>query len=318
MLPAVLEKDVWICWALDVLFSEDDHLPMAFKGGTSLSKVYEVIDRFSEDIDVTVTVESVPEIPASRNKRDELRERLEDKLKDHLENRVVPLLEDALTGYAEEPASCVLMPDAETIILDYPSCYVKQGAYIAERVKIEFGARNEITPNEPHAVVPYITEAFGDGDAPVLPVAAVDVLSATRTFWEKATLAHDECNRGALDRESAERISRHWYDLAKLSESEIGARALSQDLGLLHDVVRVKTAYYKRRTSHYEDCVTGGMRLVPDSSGLDALRSDYQVMIDSEMFRGEPPSFDWVMDKVRILESTINEAVPKDAAAPVS
>jgi predicted nucleotidyltransferase component of viral defense system len=304
--PKILEKDVWICWALNVLYGQTGHFPMAFKGGTSLSKVFDAIDRFSEDIDITVTLpvhdpDKIPE--GSRSQRGRLTKKVAVDLDAYLESTVVPLLVTALENYSADPGGCVSKIDSETVVLDYPSCYSKEGGYLAERVKVEFGARNQVTPSESHSVIPYVRKVLTDAFS--LPTAVVDVLAGERTFWEKATLAHDECNRADLSRGSANRISRHWYDLSRLADHEIGVRALG-DRELLKQVVTVKKAFYWRKTSDYEECLNGAMRLVPDAAGVSALGADYEAMIEAGMFRGEPPDFDSVIDRVRILETTIN------------
>ena len=302
----ILEKDVWICWALEVLYGQAGHHSMAFKGGTSLSKVFNAIDRFSEDIDITITLpshnpDSIPESGAQRKK---VTKQVGADLGEYLASNVVPLLAQALSEYTPDAGQLVTQTDGETVILDYPSCYSKGEGYLAERVKIEFGARNQITPSAQHQVVPYVSEVLG-GSQVVLPAPTVDVLSGERTFWEKATLAHDESNRDQLDRDSAERISRHWYDLAKLADHQIGTSALA-DRELLVQVVTVKKAFYARSSSHYDDCLAGGMRLIPDPDGVEELRSDYASMIEAGMFRGEAPDFDSIIERVQRLEAAIN------------
>jgi predicted nucleotidyltransferase component of viral defense system len=313
--PKIIEKDVWLCWTLDVLFSQDGCPQMAFKGGTSLSKVYGVIDRFSEDIDITIALDRDANagLPASRSAAKRIREQVGAQLKSYLEEVVVPLVSSALVPYVDDPSKCITMLDDETVVLDYPSCFDKEGGYLAERVRMEFGARNRVVPSESHVITPYVTN-FVSAEEVELPHATVDVLSAARTFWEKATLAHDECNRGQWDR-GADRISRHWYDLARLSEHEVGEAAL-KDRDLLADVVAVKNVHFARSTSHYEDCTTGRIRLVPDQIGVDALRADYAEMANAGMFRAEPPDFDWVMDRVGVLEATINNGAPGNDSAP--
>jgi predicted nucleotidyltransferase component of viral defense system len=312
--PKILEKDVWLCWTLDVLFSQDGRPEMAFKGGTSLSKVYGVIDRFSEDIDLTVALDpdANAALPASWSAAKKIREQLGTQLRYHLEEVVVPLVRSALVPYVDDPRECVTMLDDETVVLDYPSYFDKEGGYLAERVRMEFGARNRVVPSESRVITPYVTD-FLSAEEVELPLATVDVLSAARTFWEKATLAHDECNRGQWDR-GADRISRHWYDLARLSEHDVGEAAL-KDRDLLTDVVAVKDVHFHRSTSRYEDCTTGRIRLVPNQIGLDALRADYAEMASAGMFRAEPPDFGWVMDRVATLEFTINKGAPGNDSA---
>jgi len=269
--PKILEKDVWLCWTVDVLFSQDGRPQIAFKGGTSLSKVYGVTDRFSEDIDITIALDPDANagLPALRSAAKKVREQFGAQLKSYLQEVVAPLVSSALAPYVDDPSECVIMLDDETVVLDYPNCFDKEGGYLAERVSMEFGARNRLVPSESHVITPYVTD-FVTGKEGELPLATVDVLSAARTFREKATLAHDECNRGQWDR-GADRISRHRYDLARLSEHEVGESALT-DRELLADVVAVKNVHFARGTSHYEDCSTGRIRLVADQIGLDALR----------------------------------------------
>lgn len=305
---AVIEKDVWVCWVLGVLFGEPepDRYPMAFKGGTSLSKVFDAIFRFSEDIDLTIGVSSASfangEIPASRNQRDRLRKEVEEKLERHLSQSVVPILTASLSPMAGNEAHSVEREDAEVVWVNYPSCYAGEVDYIRESIKLEYGARNRIEPNERHTISPYIADLI-PADV-TLPTAEVDVLSPKRTFWEKATLAHDMCNRAEWV-SNADRRSRHWYDLFMLANHQIGVAALD-DRELLADVVRVKDAFYSRQTSDYSACLSGGMRLLPDEEGIQALTLDYERMIDAGMFSTTPPAIDTIVERLGQLEAEIN------------
>ena len=183
--PKIVEKDVWICWTLEVIYGQPDHFPMAFKGGTSLSKVFDVIDRFSEDIDITVTlpVHNPMEIPVSGSQRKKVTKKVEAALDAHLDSTVVPLLIAGLDNYSSDPGGCVSKIDSETVVLDYPSCYSKEGGYLTERVKVEFGARNQVTPSESHPVTPYVRKVLTDAFS--LPTPMVDVLAGERTFGRR-------------------------------------------------------------------------------------------------------------------------------------
>ena len=130
------------------------------------------------------------------------------------------------------------------------------------------------------------------------------MLSAARTFWEKATLIHVECHRPSL-RPSAERLSRHWYDLAQLADHKVGQQAL-QDTDLLRDVLRIKETFYRSSFSHYDQCTTGGLRLIPDEPLLEALRQDYQAMLAAQMFYGDTLPFETIVERLRRLEAEIN------------
>lgn len=302
-LPAqIIEKDVWICWTLDVLFSHPDAMPMAFKGGTSLSKAFSAIHRFSEDIDLTIGFDEVTgALPASRNKRDRLGDELRGKVADHVLHTVYPWLAGRL--HSEFGEGHVEIVDEETLVVDYPSCFDKQSGYIFERVKVEFGGRNSIEPHQRHRLDTYLAEL----DLPVeTPTASVDVLSPQRTFWEKVTLAHAECGSSEW-RHDGDRFARHWYDLVMLADHEIGASALT-NRELLEDVVRIKKALWYRSNAEYDLCLAGKCRLVPHGSLLAGLQRDYEQMITAGMFSLSPPTFDEVIARLHRLESRINHS----------
>jgi hypothetical protein len=174
-------------------------------------------------------------------------------------------------------------------------------SYVADRVLVEFGGRSSILPSDVHEVVPYLAESGLDLE---LPAASPNVLSPLRTFWEKATLIHVECNRNVFRSETS-RISRHWYDLDQLAMGGIGARAVG-DRDLLADVVRVKKVFYNSGSANYDACVAGRLRLVPAEDGLKVLRRDYDSMVQAGMIEGEAPSFDGIVSRLRDLEDQIN------------
>ncbi len=305
----ILEKDIWLCLVLDALFRLPCCKPMAFKGGTSLSKVYRAIERFSEDIDVTVDYRSlVPDVPAletltSNSQRSRLSEALKAALTTHLVEELVPALQAQLSSaLPDQTVKLEMGSDGEQLWVYYPSAVENADSYLRPSILIEFGGRNSTLPQNTVPVVPDIAEhvpALG------LPVAEVNVLSAARTFWEKATLIHVECHRPAL-RPSAQRLSRHWYDLAKLADHEVGRTAL-EDASLFADVLRIKETFYRSSFSHYDRCLQGGLRLVPDSTLLEALRRDYQAMLSAQMFYGDALAFDTIVERLNFLEGQIQQ-----------
>jgi hypothetical protein len=173
---------------------------------------------------------------------------------------------------------------------------------VGNSVLIEFGGRNITEPNEEHVVRPDIAEHVAELE---FPQPAVSVLSPTRTFWEKATLIHVECQRVEF-RTGAERLSRHWYDLAMLADLAHGQAAVA-DRDLLADVVKHKKVFYNASYANYEACLAGQIKLIPEDTALAALRDDFQRMIGAGMFIGEPPAFDAIVDRLRDLETTINQ-----------
>ncbi len=304
----ILEKDVWIFRVLQVLFSIPDRHPMAFKGGTSLSKVYGVIDRFSEDVDITFDYRAFAEgfDPFAPGVSRSAIRRFGDRLKSHVESytRDVagPALEAAADGLPASVRSAVRIDEGgERVRFAYPSAIENSLDYLASEVLLEFGGRNVVDPNERHEIVPDIA-AMTDGLD--YPTATVTVLSPARTFWEKATLVHVECHRRRLAA-SPERLSRHWFDLACLARHDAGHAALA-DRTLLEDVVRHKTVFFNASYANYGDCLDGRLRLVPDEDQLGGLRSDYDAMRRAGIVGADAPSFDALIERLLILEAEAN------------
>ncbi len=270
----ILEKDVWICWALRVLFSLPDAHPMAFKGGTSLSRVFGIIDRFSEDVDISLDYRALadgfdPFAPGvSRSAIRRFGDRLRSRVADYTRSVAGPALEAATARLPMSGRLAVRIDgDGERVHVAYPSAVENPVGYLASEVLLEFGGRNVIDPNERHEIVPDLA-ALTDGLD--WPAATVTVLAPARTFWEKATLIHVECHRGRLAA-GPERLSRHWFDLACLARHEAGRAALA-DRALLADVVRHKTVFFNAGYAHYDHCLDGRFRLVPGEGGLAGLR----------------------------------------------
>lgn len=306
--PVVLEKDVWVCWVLQALFTMPGRLPMAFKGGTSLSKVFGAIARFSEDVDVTLDYRGLDGSfdpfaeGVSRNRLKRFSEGLKSFVRDHAHGVVAPHFRKTLAAEFDADAFQIeVSDDGEQLRVHYLTVLEAPGDYLGNSVLIEFGGRNITEPNEEHEVRPDIAEHVTALD---LPRSKVSVLSPARTFWEKATLMHVECQRDEF-RTGAERLSRHWYDLAMLADLVHGKAAMA-DRALLADVVKHKKVFYNTSYADYDACLTGHLRLIPEGAALVALRDDFQRMIGAGMFIGEPPAFDAIVDRLRTLEAAIN------------
>jgi hypothetical protein len=310
----ILEKDVWVCWTLRELFSMPGALPMAFKGGTSLSKVYNAISRFSEDVDITIAYNALDDsidpfnASTSRNARSRYSDTLKGKVATHVTDVVAPHLRIALAAELGLPPDTVELDpgNPENVFIHYPSAFDEAGDYLAHRVKVEFGGRNAILPNESHTIRPYVE---GHAQGLVFPQARVQVLAAERTFWEKATLIHVACGRPL--RQDSSRQSRHWYDLDRLAQSDIGTRALA-DRDLLANVVKVKKVFFNSSTADYDACLSGGLRLVPTGESMAALERDYSDMCDAGMILGDPPTFQAIMTRLTKLGQMMNSQTTSD------
>jgi len=304
----ILEKDVWVCWVLQTLFSLPNAHPMAFKGGTSLSKIFGAINRFSEDVDVTLDYREFEdgfdpfEESASRTAIKKFSERLKGYTRDYAFDVIVPHIHSRLEDFPEpEQFELELSDDGEKIRIHYPSAIKNGNEYITNNILIELGGRNVICPNERRIVKPDISTL--DVDL-VFPTGDVVVLSPERTFWEKATLIHVECNR-KIFKSDANRLSRHWYDLLMLAKHDVGKAAIKNH-NLLEDVVRHKRVFYHYGFVDYNDCLDNRFCLLPQEADTILLQEDYQKMLDNGMIYGALPSFGDIIKGIRDFEREVN------------
>lgn len=304
----VLEKDVWVCWTLQTLFSMPDAHPMAFKGGTSLSKIYGAIKRFSEDVDITLDYRAFDDDVdpfaegVSKNAIKKFSKRLKEYVLQYANDVVAPYIDKQLKALPRpEEYGIEVSEDGEKIWVQYPSAIEIDDDYLKSSILIELGGRNVIDPNEQHTVTPDISALVTDLD---LPSGEVVVLSPERTFWEKATLIHVECNRDEF-KADAHRLSRHWYDLRMLAEHVSGKTAIN-NRELFEDVVRHKQVFFNAAYANYEACLDNELRLIPGDDAIAELRTDYEKMLGAGMIYGEPPSFDDIIAGIREIEREAN------------
>ncbi len=308
----IVEKDFWVCWTLGELFAMPgigEHL--IFKGGTSLSKVWQAIARFSEDIDVSLSREWLgfsgahdPEKAGSGKKQ---RERIEDlavACARKIADEILPALRKRATAVlgAHGWALAIDAEDPQTLRFTYPSALGEgaPGAYILREVKIECGARSDAWPAEAKTIRPYVAEAFPeritDADAPL------KVLAVERTFWEKATILHAEAHRDSA-KATPTRFSRHYADLAALARHPSAAAALARD-DLRARVVEHKQVFFASGRAKYHTAVPGSFRLIPPDYRLIVLEADYRAM--REMYFEQPPPWPDIVAGLRALEAKIN------------
>ncbi len=289
---SITEKDFWVVWTLKRLFSLVElksHL--TFKGGTSLSKVYGVIDRFSEDIDVSIEKEflgfgmaKAPEKAASKKKQKAAIEELASSCSSYIKKN---MLTDLKTSIAEKLGTTdgwqlfvdPKDPDEQTLQFEYPNITPRDG-YIQQSVKIEMGARSEHWPVSEHNIQSYVKDALKEKvtEGPVL----IRVLNAERTFWEKATILHQYAHLPE-GKQLPPRISRHFYDFFRLLNSPIKEKAL-RDLALLERVAEHKRIYFASSWANYESARPGSLKLSPLKRVRGDLEKDYNLMGSSRSF----------------------------------
>ena len=311
----IVEKDFWVCWMLARLFEAPafrEHL--VFKGGTSLSKVFAVIDRFSEDVDLSLSQELLGKneeflegaVSASQTlKRMREIERLcgeavDREMRPVIETSVRSLLGprpggDSWLSYTLDP-----LTQSPVLTFTYPAAIDGGGAYVPQSVKMEFGSLTDQRPVGTHVISPMLATAlpvsFDDFKAEVV------ALEVERTFWEKATILHAEYHRPA-GLTIRDRFARHYYDFAALWRHASRVRAMNR-LDLLERVAQHKSRFFASKWASYDTACPGSLKLVPPGFRMAELSGDYARM--RAMILGEPPTFSDLMGQLAEAEREIN------------
>lgn len=323
--PQNVEKDFWVCWTLDALFN--DALPggprLLFKGGTSLSKGFGLIERFSEDIDITVfrsdigEEASVADLEALSGKKrqaklDAIREACRDYIAGPMTERLSASLANMLETALASPDGARVELDrdddsGQSLLLWYPSVTDASDGYVRKAVKIESGAKSALDPHHDHDIIPYIAPDVTGFD---LRVTGIRIVDPERTFWDKIVILHGLRKwfeaRGAL-RAGGQRVSRHYYDAYRLMTAGVGAAALA-DPALGQDCVAHARMFFNSPALGLALAVPGTFTLTPAPEMIEPLRRDYAAM--SVMIFGDLPDFDAVLATVSALEATLNATAP--------
>lgn len=315
-----IEKDFWVCWMLDALFNglKEGGPRLLFKGGTSLSKGFGLIYRFSEDIDVTVfrddigepaTIEDLEKL--SGKKRNARLEEIKDACKVYINGPLhaeLTLIFEARLKAAGLAATEIRVtsddsdPDGQTLLIWYPTA-TPRSEYVQAAIKIESGAKSALDPNSEVPIKPYV-----DDDLPTLDltVPAVRTVDPQRTFWDKVVILHGLRRwfdkRGEL-RGGGQRVSRHYYDLHKLVATPVGAAAIA-DKPLGADCVAHARMFFNRPDFDLASAVPGTFALVPHNAMIEQLRIDFRAM--QGMIFGDPPDFEDVLNSITELENVLN------------
>ena len=254
--PVVLEKDFWVCWLLGILFESEFAGSLVFKGGTSLSKVFGVIDRFSEDIDLSLSPAflKLPEAVTSRNQANKWMTRAEAACGAAVRDRIGPAMEAAVEGvlgkrertwfeFLTEPNT-----NSPVLLFHYPSSQPAGFEYLRRSVKLEFGSLTDQQPVGRHPTRPWVAEvlpeAFSDWRCEVV------ALEVERSFWEKATILHTEYHR-PTEKPTPDRFSRHYADTAALAKHPAAKIALDQH-ELRSRVVAWKSQFFGSSWANYD------------------------------------------------------------------
>jgi Nucleotidyl transferase AbiEii toxin, Type IV TA system len=305
-----VEKDFWICWTLRHLFLLEAIPELRFKGGTSLSKVFGLIDRFSEDIDISINRAELgfsgekdlanPQLSATKRKA--LGDELGVAIAAEVHTKILPKLHERfqriLGKQGWELAPSRDENEEMTLLFHYPNAF-EYTRYLRPQIKIEFG-RGDQQPSEKASVTPFVAAAFPENFRE--KAAALVVLDCERTFWEKITLLHAE-NYRPNPANLKPRMARHWSDVAVMSTAERFQDA-HLSLDLLDRVIHFKNVYFPANWAHYDTALPPTLRIVPNADLEAILRKDYQEM--QEMFPGTALPFAEILARIEALERRVN------------
>ncbi len=302
-----IEKDFWVCLLLDYLFHKStigSHI--AFKGGTCLSKVYNVIDRFSEDIDLILDWRVLglgkeePWLKRSKTQQMKFNEEANEKTVLFLQSTFISSIREDLQRLLGKGFDVTLdEKDRQTVNFYYP--LTSSNPSILKVIRLEIGALAAWSPYCYKAVTSYVGESF-----PQIFTQRETVVRATsieRSFWEKATILHQEANRPKGSRVPA-RYSRHYYDLYRLAKSQYKESSL-REVKNLEKVAVFKEKFYPRAWARYDLAAhPETLKLIPQKHVQIELRRDYEAMKD--MLYGKYPTFDEILAELQSLENEIH------------
>lgn len=307
-LPAfVVEKDWWVCIILKAVFQSRYAGSIIFKGGTSLSKAYNLIDRFSEDIDLVIDrhllgfdqLESKSQIKKLRKASggfiiNEFREELINQLDQLGIDR--ELYEIRYNDHIDDTS------DPNTLEIHYQTVVPTDNLYIQQRILLEMGARSLTEPFETKSVISFLDHHYRDLNF-TEPSFGVQVVVPTRTFIEKVLLLHEEFSKPA-DKIRTDRLTRHLYDLDKIMKAEYGEMAIADD-ELFETIVQHRKTVTPIRGMDYSNHVKGKLRIIPPDAIMEKWETDYETMQEN-MILGDSLDWEELLGRIREIEERFN------------
>ena len=302
----IVEKDFWVCFMLDHLFHNCRYKDaFVFKGGTSLSKVYHAIERFSEDIDIILDWRKI--IPESENpwdersktKQDQFNKMVNLKAAEFYAAELVPCLNDEL-GKILGVGEWVAVDDNDEMVVNFYYPQLFEVEYLRDRVRLEIGPLAEWLPSHEAEIISFVSEKYPKlFEHKTTEILTIDV---ERTFWEKLTILH---KMACFPEEKSlpPRYARHLYDVYCMANSPIKEQAFARKELLEKDIV-FKQKFYYAKSAHYETATLKDISLIPASYIMDDVKKDYAAM--KNMIYGDYPEFEQIIECLKELETEIH------------
>jgi predicted nucleotidyltransferase component of viral defense system len=306
-----IEKDWWVTLSLKLVFNTPYAKYFAFKGGTSLSKGWQLIDRFSEDIDISLSSEAVGITYAEKPSKtfvEQLRRagcaftsnELMEALKAEFQNNQVP--ENLYSIEAEPVRADMPDTDPQTLYVNFISLF-DPNPYLPDRVKIEFSVRSLKEPSTNRNMSSLLFTHFPNKNY-TEENCEVLTIQPQRTLIEKMLLLHEEYNRDERAKMRTDRMSRHYYDLFQLSRQDFSSVTL-KDNDFIEEIIEHRKYYSRLKRFDYSTLRRGSINIIPSTDILKALEQDYEIM-RAEMIYGNPPTFEEIIQAMKHLQEEIN------------
>lgn len=303
--PAIIEKDYYVTITLDYLFNHSLYKDyFIFKGGTSLSKCFNLISRFSEDIDLILDWNAIgisdEEAFSERSKtsQDKFSKHVNQLADAFIKEKLLKDLRNGLKSLLGNEVNISYTDNSQVVEFLYPSEFTDPS--ILQSIRLEIGPIAAKSPCLDVEIEPYCYKGyehlFNNGKT------TIKTVDAKRTFWEKVLILHSEHYR-PLDKKLPDRYSRHYYDvymMAKISN----LKEYLDDTKLLDDAREFKNKFYYSAWGHISEANLGNIKLVPSENRIKELEVDYNKM--SNMLFGDYPSFKEIISHLKELEEIIN------------
>lgn len=312
---AAAEKDWWVTAVLYAIFNTSVSEYLLFKGGTSLSKGWDIINRFSEDIDLALNRDYFLNVKklscascTSNTQIHNLREKGQDFLfgefKDELVEKLAEIgldvtvrTENDIVNENEERRKVPHDKDPSVLHIQYPSLYDSQAAYAIPTVKVEISILSMSEPYEMRKISSLIEQTYREENVDTDFVQTIKTVSPTRTFLEKAFLLCEELQK---DKPRTHRMTRHFYDLEKLMQTQYTEMALKDSL-LYHEIVNHRRKFYHVGYVDYDKELPANIQFIPSEELMSAYEADYNEMKESFIY-GQSLAFPDLMKRMEILQ----------------
>jgi len=296
--PQAIEKDAWVTLVLRIISSSQVSEYLVFKGGTSLSKAYKLIRRFSEDIDLAINREYLGfQGELTKGQIRKLRRKSHDFVSNEMLNTLIKEFEkqniDKQLFKIEVKNTKISDQDPEIVEIIYQSVF-EELPYIEQKVLVEIGARSLLEPSENKELKSIIDENYTNYQFSELPFI-VKTIRPEKTFIEKLLLLHEEFSKPS-EKVRYHRMSRHLYDIGEIITTEFGVRALN-DRNLFKEIILHRKVFTPIKTVNYEELEINNLKIIPPKEFFNKYENDY-IEMQENMIYGDSMTFKSMINRI--------------------